>query len=110
MEKEYQNLKEQVGFIFSNVKDIILNLPGIDKNKIEMNLQIIQAVVMRFIRMIIYRKQNGILCTSPNEIIKYATTSFLKHIPQNDNEDRQKIKYYVSELQRILTMNKELKY
>ena len=109
MEKEYEQLKGEVGDIFFNVKDIILNLPEIDKSKIEMNLQIIQAVIMRFIRMIIYRRHNGILCTSSNEIIRYATTGFLKHIPQDDNEDREKIKGYVDELQMLLKIEKRLK-
>ena len=110
MEQEYQRLKEQVGVIFESVQNIILNLPGIDKSKIKMNLQIIQAVVMRFIRMIIYRKNNGILCTSPKEILTYANTGFLKHIPKEDSKDRRKIKYYISELQRILTLDKNLNH
>lgn len=109
MEKEYEELKGEVGDIFYNIKDIVLNLPEIDKNKIEMNLQIIQAVIMRFIRMIVYKRHKGILCTSSNEIIKYATTGFLKHVPQDDSEDIEKIKGYVDELQMLLKIEKRLK-
>lgn len=106
MEREYQDLKDRVGDIFCKVGNIILTLPGVDKSKITMNLKIIQAVVMRFIRMIIYKKHSGILCTSPSEIIEYATTGFLKYIPKDDFKDREKIDKYLYELQMLLKLNK----
>lgn len=102
MEKEYQILKEKVGDIFFKVADIILKVPEIDKDRITMNLKIIQAVIMRFIRMVIYKRQNGILCTSPNEIIEYATNGFLKYIPKDDFTGRKKIYKYLDELQMLL--------
>lgn len=106
MEKEYQDLKNKVGDIFFKVGSIILKLPGIEKSKIIMNLKIIQAVVMRFIRMIVYKKNSGILCTSPSEIIEYATTGFLKYIPKDNFKDREKIGKYLYELQMLLKLNK----
>lgn len=106
MEKQYEQLKNEVGEIFFDIRDIIFNTPEVDKNKIEMNLKIIQAVVMRFIRMVIYKRHKGILCTSPNEIIRYATNGFLTHIPQEDGQDREKIRGYVDRLQMLLKIEK----
>lgn len=102
MEQEYEELKGEVGSIFSNVKKIVFSMPGIEESKIEMNLKIIRAVVMRFIRMIMYGKHPGILCTSTTEVITYVTNGFLKHIPQEDKKDRQKVIGYAKELQGIL--------
>lgn len=110
MEQEYNELKGEVKGIFYSVRDIIFALPDVDKSKIEMNLKIIQAVIMRFIRMVIYKKHPGILCTSSKEIIIYATNGFLKHIPRDDVEDRKKVINYAHELQKnLLTVEKRMK-
>lgn len=105
MEKEYQILKEKVEDIFLKVTDIIIKTIDADKEKTILTLKVIRAVVMKFIRMSIYKKYDGILCTTLDEVIIYVTTGLLRYIPKNDTERKKEICGYINELQMLLKQN-----
>lgn len=100
MKKEYEILKEEIGGIFEFVKEFAISQENIEKSKLEMNLKIIQAVVMRFIRIIIFQKNQSILCTSVEEIMEYVNTGFLRYFDKN--KDRKLILEKAKRIEKIL--------
>lgn len=102
MERDYEVLKKTVNDIFESEKVLILAQKNIDISKTEMNLKIIQAVVMRFIRTILFRKNGIILCTSSNEIIKYVNTGFLRYFSEEQIGERKELSSAIEKLRAIL--------
>lgn len=83
MKERYEVLKEKVGRNFEEIRDYAISQNTMERSRLEMNLKIIQAVVMRFIRMILFQKKDGILCTSVDEIMEYVTTGFIRYFSKS---------------------------
>lgn len=100
MKKEYESFKLEVGEVFESVREMAISQNVMEETKLEMNLKIIQAVVMRFIRIILFEKKGIILCTSSNEIMEYVRTGFLRYFSKD--KDRKIVIEKAKKIEKIL--------
>ena len=57
MKIRYEVLKEKIALDFEEIRVLAVAQNIMEKSKLEMNLKIIQAVVMRYIRIILSQKK-----------------------------------------------------
>lgn len=100
MKIRYEDLKERIGKDFEEIRTLALSQNVMESSKLEMNLKIIQAVVMRYIRIILFQKEGIILCTSAKEILDYVRTGFLRYFSRK--EDREYALKRVKNIEKIL--------
>lgn len=100
MKIRYEILKEKIGQDFEEIRALAVAQNIMEESKLEMNLKIIQAVVMRYIRIILSQKKGIILCTSANEILEYVKTGFLRYFSKI--EDRNFALKRVKNIEKIL--------
>lgn len=87
MKIRYEILKEKIGQDFEEIRALAVAQNVMEESKLEMNLKIIQAVVMRYIRIILSQKKGIILCTSANEILEYVKTGFLRYFSKTEDRN-----------------------
>lgn len=67
-----------------------------------MTLNIIKAVVVRFIKTILIKNKNIILCTSNDEITNYVKIGLLRYLALEDKANRELIEKNIEGLKDIL--------
>ena len=104
MEQEFERYKVKVETLFEQPRFLILSQEeDIEKrNKTEMTLKIIKAVVVRFIKTILIKKGNIILCTSNKEITDYVRIGLLQYFPVEDSLNREIIEKNIAKLKTLL--------
>lgn len=113
MEQEFETYKLKVNRLFEQPRFIILSQEkNIDeRKKKEMTLNIIKAVVVRFIKTILIKNKNIILCTSNDEITDYVKIGLLRYLTLEDRANRELIEKNIEGLKDILKeVNRYNKY
>ncbi|MGY0394273.1 MULTISPECIES: hypothetical protein [unclassified Fusobacterium] len=111
MKDRYENLKEKIGKNFEEIKSLAISQNIMEEARLEMNLKIIQAVVMRYIRIVLFQKKGIILCTSVKEIMEYVSTGFLRYFSKSEDrkfalERARRVELILTEIEKL---NEELR-
>ena len=104
MEQEFETYKLKVNRLFEQPRFIILSQEKDmdERKKTEMTLNIIKAVVVRFIKTILIKNKNIILCTSNDEITNYVKIGLLRYLALEDKANRELIEKNIEGLKEIL--------
>lgn len=104
MEQEFETYKLKVNKLFEQPRFIILSQEKDrdERKKTEMTLNIIKAVVVRFIKTILIKNKNIILCTSNDEITNYVKIGLLRYLALEDKANRELIEKNIEGLKDIL--------